>query len=111
MDKAVLVDFDVKAGAQVVEMLDRTKVRVSVALWAFLPEYQDWRLVLAGRPFDTRSQFEAYDLVHDTLSAAGIRPSKTPPLMILRMADPFIAALRRSIGKTEDDEGMRISAT
>jgi len=108
MDKAALVDFDVKTGAEIVEILDRAKVRVSVALWAFLPEYEDWRLVLAGRSFDTRGPLEGYGLIHETLSAAGMQPSKTPPLTIRRMDDSFIVALRRVFSKTASVDGMRL---
>lgn len=108
MDKAALVDFDVKAGAEILDILDRAKLRMSVALWAYLSEYEDWRLVLAGRPFNTRGLKDGYALVHDTLSGAGIRPSKTPPLMIFPMTDPFIAALRRFFSKAASVDGMRL---
>lgn len=71
MDKAALVDFDLKTGADIVEMLDRAKVRLNVALWA-------------------------------------MRPSKTPPLMIFRMTDPFIVTLRRLFAKTASVDGTRL---
>ena len=96
-------------GAQILDVLDRAKVHVRVAMWANLPEYGDWRLVLAGRAFDKLGDFDAYGLIHETLSAAGIRPSMTPILMIFPMKDPFIVALRKTVGKTESRDGMRIS--
>jgi hypothetical protein len=108
MDKAPLVDIDVKIGADIVGMLDRGKVRVNVALLAYLSEYEDWRLVLAGRKFDSLTGSEGYRLVHDTLSEAGMRPSKTPTLMILPMKHPLIAGLRRMVGKTDDPDGTRL---
>jgi hypothetical protein len=108
MDKAALVDFDVKVGAEILEILDRAKLRMSVALWAYLSDYEDWRLVLAGRPFNNRGLKDGYALVHDTLSAGGIRPSQTPILMIFPMTDPFIVALRRFFGKTASVDGMRL---
>src|ERR1019366_1727549 len=99
---------DIKAGADILDILDRAKVRVSVAMWAYLGDYEDWRLVLAGRSLDDRWRTDAYELVHETLAAAGIRPSKAPTLRIFSMKDPFIVALRRMFGKTADVEGMRL---
>src|SRR5271165_6685838 len=108
MDKAALVDFDIKIGSDIVGILDKAKVRLNVALWAFLSDYEDWRLVLAGRPLDTLGLFDAYGLIHDTLAATGIRPSQTPPLMIYRMAEPFIVDLRRFVRKRGNYDGMRL---
>jgi hypothetical protein len=105
MDKAALVDIDVKAAAEIVDILDRARLRISVALWAYLSEYEDWRLVLAGRSLDTNGMFHGYDLIHDTLSAAGIRPSQTPPLLVFRMTDRFIVDLRRFVRKMGNVEG------
>lgn len=52
MDRTLLVNSllctDIATGAIVLDALKQAKVKVSVALWAILPEYEDWRLVLAG---------------------------------------------------------------
>ncbi len=90
------------------EALDRAGLKVSVAIWAVLPEYEDWRYVLAARSLDTGTPREAYRSVNQALLAANIGLGQTPPLLILRMADPFIRALRRGYGKYPSVEGTRI---
>ena len=53
MDKAAIVSIDTSRGADIAGILDRAKVKVVVAIWVYLSEYEDWRLVLASRQFDS----------------------------------------------------------
>jgi hypothetical protein len=108
MDKTALVNIDIDRGAEVVELLDHAKIKVSVALWVHLSEYEDWRLVVSAREFNEGELRTAYRLLHDSLRAAGLTPGKTPELMILPMTDPFIKVLRRIFGKAKSFEGMRL---
>lgn len=103
-----MVSIDVSLGSELLGILDRAKLKVSVAIWMFLSEYEDWRLVVAGRQFDSPDPRDAYRLVHDSLRAAGFKPQKTPPVLILPMSDPFIREVRRIFGKTRSVEGMRL---
>ena len=48
MDKTVLVVRDLANGTEILEALDRAKLDIYVAVWAYLDEYPDWRLVLAS---------------------------------------------------------------
>lgn len=108
MDKTALVAVDLERGSEILVLLDRANVKVNVALWVFLSEYEDWRLVVSGRRFDALSLRDAYRLLHDTLAAGGITVEKTPPVMILPMFDPFVKGLRRIFAKTKSVEGMRL---
>ncbi len=108
MDKTALVAADFAAGAELVQALDRSTLSISVVLWVYLSEYEDWRFALASRRLDSAAPAEAYGLVHDALGAAGISADRTPTLLILRMSDPFIRALRRIFAKAESVEGMRL---
>ena len=103
-----MVAADFTIGSQLVEALDRSGLLISVALWLYLQEYEDWRFVLASRRLDAAEPSEAYGLVHDALAAAGISLEKTPPLLIFKMSEPFIKALRRIFAKAESVEGMRL---
>ena len=103
-----MVSIDVSLGSELLDILERAKVKVSVALWMFLSEYEDWRLVVAGRQFDSPDPRDAYRLVHDSLNAAGFKPQNSPPVLILPMTDPFIRELRRIFGKTKSVDGMRL---
>ena len=108
MDKTALVSVDIDRGAELLDILDRAKLRVSVVLWVYLSEYEDWRLVISGREFDVLDLRDAYRLLHNTLAAGGFTPEKTPPIMIVPMADPFIKELRRIFGRARSVEGMRL---
>lgn len=103
-----MVAADFTTGAELVQALDRSALSISVALWLYSPEYEDWRFVLASRRLDAAEPSEAYGLVHDALAAAGISLEQTPPLLILKMSSPFIRTLRQIFGKTKSIEGMRL---
>jgi hypothetical protein len=85
-------------------------VKVSVALWMFASEYEEWRLYVAARQFDALDLRDAYGLVFDSLAPAGFTARNTPPIMILRMSDPFVKDLRRLFAKTRSVEGMRLGS-
>jgi len=108
MDKAALVGLEVDKGSRILQILDHAGLNVSVALWVFLPEYEDWRLVLSSRELDAAGLKGAYTLFHDTLDAAGFTLEETPTVGIFRVNDPFIRALRKTFGKTKSVEGMRL---
>jgi hypothetical protein len=108
MDKATLVTSDLAAGAKLLEALDNSDLAISVALWLNSPDYEDWRLVLSSRRLDAADPRGAYGLVHDALERAGILLEQTPPLLILKMTDPFIKVLRQIFGKTKSVQGMRL---
>lgn len=63
--------------------MDKSKLKVSVALWAHLSEYEDWRLVIASREFDALEPIAAYRLLNDSLRAGGVTAQRKPVLMIL----------------------------
>lgn len=108
MDKTALVEANLTAGSELVQALDRSALSISVALWLYSPEYEDWRFVLASRRLDAVKPSDAYGLVHDALAAAGISLERTPPLLVLKMSDPFIRTLRRIFSKAKTLEGMRL---
>jgi hypothetical protein len=108
MDKSSLVSVDLETGSEVVLALDKAKIKFNVALWAHLPEYEDWRFVVSGRKFDSLRLTEAYGLLNDALRSFGIPVEKKPPILILPLFDASIRALRRRYGKAEYVEGMRL---
>ena len=112
MDKTALVSVDIETGAEILRALDRAGLKISVAAWVLLAEYQEWRLLLASRKLDTVGLFEKHRLVGDALDAAEFPVERVPPLLILRMNDPSIRQLRQSfaiaIAKAQSVEGMRL---
>jgi hypothetical protein len=108
MVKTALVATDLAIGPRVLAALDSAGLSISVAIWLYPEEYEDWRFVLASRGLDAASPAGAYGLVHDALDQAGIPYVLHPTLMILAMKDPFIQALRQKFGKAKSVEGMRL---
>ena len=108
MDKTAMVSLDINRGSELVDALDQVKLKVGAALWVFLAEYEDWRLVISARRLDSMGLREAYRFLQDSLATAGFTARNTPLLMILPMSDPFIRELRRLFGKTNSVEGLRL---
>jgi hypothetical protein len=48
MAQALLADIDILLGRGVLSALDAAGLDINVALWAWLSEYEDWRLILAS---------------------------------------------------------------
>lgn len=108
MDKAALVSIDLEKGSELVEVLDQAGLRVQVGLWAYLAEYNDWRLILAARKLDSLGIREGYLHLYESLARGGFADANTISIMILPMSDPFIKGLRSIFGKTKSVEGMRL---
>ena len=108
MDKTVLVVRDLANATEILEALDRANLDIRVAVWAYLPEYSDWRLVLASPRFDEGGPGDGLGLVLDALKAAGIPYEKKPPLKILKMSDKTIRDMRKMYSKSKELEGRNI---
>lgn len=108
MDKAALVSIDLEKGSELVEVLDQAGLRVQVVLWAYLAEYNDWRLILAARKLDSLGIREGYRHLYESLAKGGFADANRISIMILPMSDPFIKGLRSIFGKTKSVEGMRL---
>jgi hypothetical protein len=107
MVKIALVSTDIDRGLDVVKALERANIKVNAALWAVLPEYEDWRMVVASRQFDKLDFRGAHRLLGDALAPAGLTVYNTPTIMILPMSDSTIKDLRRQFAKAGNVEGMR----
>ena len=108
MDNTALVSFDIENGQRVIEALERDGKTPDVALWAVLPEYDDWRLVLASRQLDDPSLFESYDAINSAMRKAGMTFLNEPTIFFCRMDEPFIRALREVFADAANTYGMRL---
>ena len=70
MDKTALLNFDIETGQKVIDALEAAGRTPDVALWAVLPEYEDWRLVIASRYLDPGSMEEGYSAINAATRAA-----------------------------------------
>ena len=67
MDQAVLVNFDIENGKEVIDALDRDGKTPNVALWAKIPDYEDWRLVIASDRLDQSSSRSGYTEINEAI--------------------------------------------
>ncbi len=102
------MNLDIGRGEEVVGILERSGLRISVAVWMYSSEHEDWRLFLAGRSFDGLDITSAYMLLNRTLREAGFPSETKPTVMILPRNDAFVRDLRRIFGKTKSVQGMRL---
>jgi hypothetical protein len=108
VDNASLVSFDIENGKEVIDALDRAGKPPKVALWAKLPEYADWRLVIASDRLQQTGSLYAYSQINSAIDQAGISPRKRPSILLRPMKRPFIEALRRTFSGAADVYGMRL---
>lgn len=110
MGTATLVSFDIENGDKVVKALDDDGKAPKVALWAKLPDYETWRLVLASDHLDQTSQFTGYTQVNEAMEKAGIPIHRQPAVLLRPMNNPMITALRTVFANTKDTYGMRLGS-
>src|SRR5271157_1050600 len=108
MDNVALVNFDIENGKEVIDALDRDGKAPKVALWAKLPEYEDWRLVIASDRLSQSGSTYGYSQVNAAMQKAGISARKRPKVFLRPMDKPFIKALRHVFGQADDTYGMRL---
>jgi hypothetical protein len=108
VDKATLVNFDIENGEKVIQALDRDGKEPAVALWAKLPEYEDWRLVIASEQISQTGSLYPYGQINNAMEKAGIPISRRPKVFFRSMDKPFIKSLRSIFAKAADTYGMRL---
>ena len=106
MVDTTLVAIDAPAGKKVLDALAADGIPVAVALWAKTSDYDEVRLFVASPAFDAGSKLDA----HTRISRA-VQPEflwSAPNIVVLRMDDLFICALRDVFARTASVEGMRL---
>jgi len=93
MSTPTLVIFDIENGERVVEALDKVGKPLNVAIWAKLPDYEDWRLVIASDRLDQSSEFSGYSEINETIRKAEIPMHRQPTIFLRPMDNPMIQAL------------------
>lgn len=72
MATATLVNSDIEIGRRIVAALTRASVPVTVYLWAFVPQLQEWQFMVATPLVDTKGPLAAYGEVNRALQKEGI---------------------------------------
>jgi hypothetical protein len=91
----VLVDRDIQVGEQIVRALDKAGIAVVAAYWYFIPEFQDWRLMIASPEVDEKGPFDLYLRVNELLSR--LQPPihfRPDDIELIETRDPLVSELR-----------------
>jgi len=108
MGETVLVNLELESGAKIIDALNESGLKISVALWATLSEFGDSRLILSSPELNDENPQKNYGRVFDALRRKNVGTHQAPPLLVLRMKDPFVRELRNIFGKAASVEGMRL---
>lgn len=103
MDQTTLVNRDLNAGALVMEALSRTKIPIAVCRWIYLPELEEWHLVVASPWYDTKGPLKTSGAVIDALERAGIY-KKIPigRVRVISPDNPLAMAPRQNLREPRD---------
>lgn len=110
MGTPTLVTFDIENGERVVDALDKAGKPPNVAIWAKLPDYEDWRLVIASELLDQSSSHAGYSEINEAIRKAGIPFHRKPTIFLRPMDNPMIQALRSAYASMSDNYGMRLGS-
>jgi hypothetical protein len=72
MATATLVSNDIEIGRRIVAALTRASIPVTVYLWAFIPQLQEWQFMVATPLVDTKGPLSAYGEVNRALQKEGV---------------------------------------
>lgn len=87
MVKEQLTPAMVDAGADLTAMLDELGVPVTSALWLFVPDLNEWRLLFASPDVSTKGPRDVYEKIRlaiDRLGPGGV----SVPLSVVGLLDP-----------------------
>jgi hypothetical protein len=73
MATATLVNSDIEIGRRIVAALARAAIPVTVYLWAFIPQLQEWQFIVATPLVDTKGPLAAYSEVNKALQKVPLR--------------------------------------
>lgn len=103
MDQATLVKQDLNIGARVMEALSRTKIPVTLCTWVYLPELEEWQLVVATPWYDTKGPRDSYRAVVDALERADIyRQVPIRRIIVQSPDDLLIRTLQQEVKEQEE---------
>ena len=110
MGKATLVEADMEAGKALLKKLDEVKFKVKAALWLYMPDPEEWRLVLASPSIDTDGPKRAYETVQSQLQGIGQKDILSlQNISLVSPRDKLIKALKSVIKTGKEISHIRLT--
>lgn len=109
--KEQLTSAMVDAGAELTGKLDEMGLPITAALWLFMPEVNEWRLLFASPEVASRGPREVYDKIRQAIDQLKDKAAATPFAVIsLLDADAdLVRLLRIAIGTSPGMKRIRYS--
>jgi len=103
VDKAALVAEDRDVEARVIAALSRAQIPVTAVEWNWVPQLDEWQLVIVTPLYDAKGPRETYSRITEALSTAG-EYQRTPirKLFVKSPEDPFAQELIRQLKLTTE---------
>ena len=96
MATATLVNSDIEIGRRIVGALTRAGIPVSVYLWAFVPQLEEWQFMIATPLVDAKGPLSAYGEVNKALQKEGIFEDTPLRRIFLKSpSDPVLKSLEK----------------
>lgn len=86
MVKEQLTDPMIEAGAELTRKLDESGLPVTAALWLFVPDLNEWRLLFASPEVGTKGPRDVYEKIQKAIGQLGAAAA-TVPLSVVGLLD------------------------
>jgi len=100
-----LTDQMIKAGAALVDSLDKRGLSPDAALWLYLPDQEQWRLVLAEVKLSRQGPRVLYQIINEALRA-GEAESQDLSLDAIGLARPDSPLIQLLLSAIRTDRGI-----
>jgi len=97
--KEQLTEEMVEAGAQLTAKLDEMGSPIAAALWFFLPDINEWRLLFASTEVSVKGPRDVYEKIQGAIQSVGDKASAAP-LSVIGVVDadhPLVSLLRTAL--------------
>jgi hypothetical protein len=109
--KEQLTGLMIDAGAELTKKLDESGLPVTTALWLFVPELNEWRLLFASPEVGTKGPRDVYEKIQQVINQLGEKASAVP-LSVVGLLDPnddLVRLLKVAIGTGPGVNRIRFS--
>jgi len=110
MDKPTLVETDLEAGKALLSVLDKSRFSVKAALWFYLSDSNEWRLIFALPSVDRIGPQAAYEKMQSQLQKLDPKYNLTlQNISIVSPKENLIMLLKKAIRTGPGPSGIRFT--
>ena len=111
MVKEILTKEMIQAGADLVRRLDEAHLEVNASLWLYMPDANQWRLVIASPAVKNEGPKRVYQKIQSVLSQAPDDVDKVTlsDISVVENTDPLVTLLRNAVKTGKGISGLRFS--